>query len=61
MLVLTRRQGESVRIGNDVVVKVLGVDRGKVRVGIEAPKDVLVLRSELTPDGRAGAVLERTG
>lgn len=48
MLVLTRRAGERLLIGDNVTVTVVSVDRGKVRLGIEAPPDVLVLREELT-------------
>ena len=47
MLVLTRRNGESIRIGDDVVVTIAHVGNGKVRVGIEAPADKTVLRAEL--------------
>ncbi len=47
MLILTRRTGEALHIGNDVVVRVLGVKGGQVRIGIEAPKDVNVVRDEL--------------
>jgi carbon storage regulator len=48
MLVLTRRAGERLLIGDRITVTVVSVDRGKVRLGIEAPPDVLVLREELT-------------
>ena len=47
MLVLTRRQGESIAIGNDVVVTVLEIRGGQVRLGIAAPPAVTVLRSEI--------------
>ena len=47
MLILTRRIGESLRIGDDVEVTVLGVKGGQVRVGITAPKDVEVHRQEI--------------
>jgi carbon storage regulator len=48
MLVLTRRAGERLLIGDNISVTVVSVERGKVRLGIEAPPDVLVLREELT-------------
>ena len=48
MLVLTRRPLESIKVG-DAVVTVLAVDRNKVRIGIKAPDDVLILRTELKP------------
>lgn len=47
MLVLTRRQRESLRIGGDVVVTVLAVKHGQVRLGVEAPKSVPVHRQEI--------------
>ena len=47
MLILTRNQGESLHIGEAVVVTVLGVKGGQVRLGVTAPKAVKVLRSEL--------------
>lgn len=47
MLILTRRVGETVMIGNDVTVTILGVDHKQVRVGINAPKDVPVHREEV--------------
>jgi carbon storage regulator len=47
MLVLSRRDGEQILVGDNVVIKVLGVSQGRVKVGIEAPRDVSVRRSEL--------------
>lgn len=47
MLVVTRKAEEGVRIGEDVEVRVLGVHRRRVRLGITAPSDVPVLREEL--------------
>ena len=47
MLVLTRSKGESVKIDGGISVYVLEVDRNKVRLGIDAPDDVIILRSEL--------------
>jgi carbon storage regulator len=47
MLVLTRKADEALIIGDTVVVKVLSVRGNKVSLGIEAPKDVKVLRGEL--------------
>jgi carbon storage regulator len=51
MLVLGRRIGESVTIGNGIVVRILGVRGGQVRVGVEAPASVQVRR----PDSKSGA------
>ena len=47
MLILTRRAGETVMIGNDVTITVLGVKGNQVRIGINAPKDVAVHREEI--------------
>jgi carbon storage regulator len=47
MLILTRRVGENLRIGDNVTVAVLGVKGNQVRVGIEAPRDVPVHREEI--------------
>lgn len=47
MLILTRRVGETVMIGNDVTVTVLGVKGNQVRVGVNAPKEVAVHREEI--------------
>ena len=47
MLILTRRVGESVVIGEDVTVTVLGVKGNQVRIGINAPKHVAVHRDEI--------------
>jgi carbon storage regulator len=47
MLILTRRIGETVKIGNDISVVVLGVKGRQCRIGIDAPKDVDILREEI--------------
>lgn len=47
MLVLTRKNDESIQIGDNITVKIIQADRNKVRIGIEAPQEVRVLRSEL--------------
>jgi len=47
MLILTRRVGETLMIGDSVTVTVLGVKGNQVRVGITAPKDVAVHREEI--------------
>ncbi len=47
MLVLTRKKDEAIRIGDDIVIKVVHVDKNTVRLGIEAPKDLSILREEL--------------
>jgi carbon storage regulator len=47
MLVLTRRIGETIKIGPHVVVTILGVNGSQIRIGIDAPKDVAVHREEV--------------
>jgi len=47
MLVLSRKTGEVITIGGDVKITVVSVDRGVVRLGIEAPRDVPVHRKEV--------------
>ncbi len=51
MLVLSRRETERVRLGDSIVLTIVRVSGDKVRLGIEAPADVLVLRDELQPHG----------
>ena len=62
MLILTRRVGESVVIGEEVTVTVLGVKGNQVRIGVNAPKDVAVHREEIYSrihDGDAPAVEDK--
>ena len=47
MLILTRRVGESLMVGDDVTITVLGVKGKQVRVGVKAPKEVAVHRDEI--------------
>lgn len=47
MLILSRRAGEKLIIGDDVEITVLGIKGGQVRIGIKAPKDVSVHREEI--------------
>lgn len=51
MLVLSRKVGERILIGDNVVVTVLAVERGKLRLGFEAPRDVRITRKELLASG----------
>lgn len=48
MLILTRRIGETLNIGNNITVTVLAINGHQMRLGIEAPKQVAILREELT-------------
>jgi carbon storage regulator len=49
MLVLTRKQGESITIGDDITITILDVKGKYVRVGVEAPRDLAVHRQEIAP------------
>lgn len=49
MLILTRKVQEAILIGHDIKVVIDSVDGQRVRIGIEAPKDVKILREELEP------------
>jgi carbon storage regulator len=50
MLVLTRKLMERLFIGDDICVTVVRLEGGQVRLGIDAPRDVAVVRAELVPD-----------
>lgn len=47
MLVLSRKPNESIKIGDNITITVVDVQGGKIKLGIEAPRDVPVIRSEL--------------
>jgi carbon storage regulator len=49
MLVLSRKLGEKIFLGDNIVLTVVDIDRGKIRLGIEAPKHIAILREELVP------------
>lgn len=55
MLVLSRKASESIQIGDDIVVTIVRISSGEVRVGIDAPTQVPILRGELQPECRIGA------
>lgn len=55
MLVLSRKLGEKIHIGENITVTVVEIDRGKIRLGIEAPRDVPIFRQELLPMSATGA------
>jgi carbon storage regulator len=50
MLVLTRKLMEKLFIGDDICITVVRLEGGQVRLGIDAPRDVTVVRAELVPD-----------
>jgi carbon storage regulator len=49
MLVLSRKQSQRIKLGDSIVITVVRVAGDKVRLGIDAPRDMLVLRDELEP------------
>ncbi len=61
MLVLSRREGERVKLGDSIVVTVVRVTGEKVRLGIEAPSGILVLRGELSPHGSPQSEMAAAG
>ncbi|REJ86031.1 MAG: carbon storage regulator [Planctomycetota bacterium] len=50
MLVLTRKKSQMIQIGENIVVKVIQTGRGSVKIGVDAPADVRVLRGELSEE-----------
>lgn len=56
LLVLSRKLGERIYIGDDITITVVDIDRGKIRLGIEAPKTVPIYRQELLPLKRPNEV-----
>lgn len=56
MLVLSRKESQRIRLGEQIVITIVKISGDKVRVGIEAPSDVLVLRDELEPRSTPTAV-----
>jgi len=59
MLVLTRREGEKIHIGDNIVITVVDIGESKIRLGIEAPRDVPIYHQELllpdAPERKDGA------
>ena len=54
MLILMRRPGESIHIGPNIVVTLVGMERNRARIGIEAPRDIMVDREEIAAKKRNG-------
>ncbi len=47
MLILSRKSGEEIILGNDIVIKITEISKANVKIGIQAPKETLILRGEL--------------
>ncbi|MBL8867140.1 MAG: carbon storage regulator [Planctomycetia bacterium] len=59
MLVLSRKLGEKIFIGETICITVVDIDRGKIRLGIQAPRDVPIYRQELVPPHQQQVFAER--
>jgi len=53
MLILTRKKGESIIISDNIEIQIINIEDGKVKIGIEAPKEVSVFRSEVLENIKA--------
>lgn len=51
MLVLSRKPGERILVGNDIVISVVSLGPNTVKIGIDAPQDMNIVRAELVPAG----------
>ena len=47
MLIITRKKGDSLMIGDDIEITISKIEDGSVKIGIQAPKDIIILRKEL--------------
>ena len=61
MLVLSRKLGEKIFIGDNICITVVDIDRGKIRLGIEAPREVAIYRQELLPLAQQQQLLRGSG
>ena len=50
MLVLSRKTDEAIVVGDDIVIKIISIDKGVVKLGVEAPKNISIVRQELLED-----------
>lgn len=50
MLILSRKEDEVIKLGNNVTIKIVSISKSGVKVGIDAPKDMMILRGELAHD-----------
>jgi carbon storage regulator len=55
MLVLSRKESQRIRLGDSIVITIVKISGDKVRIGIDAPGDVLVLRDELEPRDKSSS------
>ena len=50
MLVVSRKIGEELKVGDDIIVKIIDIDKNQVKIGIDAPRNVMILRMELVKE-----------
>ena len=50
MLVVSRKIGEELKVGNDIIVKIIDIDKNQVKIGIDAPRNIMILRMELVKE-----------
>ena len=50
MLVVSRKIGEELKVGDDIIVKIIDIDKNQVKVGIDAPRNIMILRMELVKE-----------
>jgi carbon storage regulator len=50
MLVISRKEGEELKVGDDIIIKIVSMDKNQVKIGIDAPKNVSILRMELVKE-----------
>lgn len=60
MLVLSRKISESLIIGHNITITILDIGRGQVRIGIDAPKDINIVRSELIERNAHARIMRET-
>lgn len=61
MLILTRRINESILIGDDTRITILGTNGGQVKIGIDAPRDINIVREELLSKGNGESPVAHVG
>lgn len=55
MLVLSRRQGQKIIIDDDIVISIVAIRNGQVRIGVDAPEHIPIVREEIKPEDTANA------
>lgn len=58
MLVLSRKESEKIKLGEEITITVVRVSGDRVRIGIEAPKDMIILRRELEEEDVVGETIK---